>query len=113
MNFEQLKQKAVSAWEAQKHEGDDSTADVFAESGILDISEIQILRDQPRILLRNCGKINPESIHHYIAMGGYEGLAAALNLSADAVIEKIHSAGLRGCGGAGFSAAEKLRLGFV
>jgi len=105
MNFEQIKKKAVSEWGAQKPEGDAAATD-----GILDISDIPLLKDQTPCLLRNYGKISPESIHSYIAMGGYEGLAAALNLSADEIIGKIQSAGLRGCGGAGFPTAEKLRI---
>ncbi len=105
MNFEQLKQKAVSEWEVQKQKVDMAVSD-----GILDISGIPSLEGQPRILLRNSGKISPDSIHSYIAMGGYEGLAAALSLSTDDIIGKIQSAGLRGCGGAGFPTAEKLKI---
>jgi NADH:ubiquinone oxidoreductase subunit F (NADH-binding) len=105
MNFEQIKQKAVSDWEATNPEGAATAAD-----GILDVSGISLLERQPRVLLRNCGKIDPESIHHYIANGGYDGLAVALKLSADDVIGKVRSAGLRGCGGAGFSTAEKLKI---
>jgi len=105
MNFEQIKQKAVAEWEAQKQDVETSVP-----GAILDISGIPLLNEQPRILLRNCGKISPESIHSYIAMGGYEGLSSALKLSTEDVIEKIRSAGLRGCGGAGFSTAEKLKI---
>jgi NADH:ubiquinone oxidoreductase subunit F (NADH-binding) len=77
--------------------------------GILETADIPLLKEQARILLRNCGKTSPESIQSYIAMGGYEGLAAAIDLPAGDIIGKIQSAGLRGCGGAGFSTAEKLR----
>jgi len=35
---------------------------------------------EKRILLRNCGQINPEEIEHYIAKGGYESLAKALQM---------------------------------
>jgi len=97
MNFEQLKQKAASEWEARKQGADLAASDC-------------ILEGQTQILLRNCGKISPESIQSYIAMGGYEGLSTALSLSGDDVIGKIQSAGLRGCGGAGFPTAEKLKI---
>jgi NADH:ubiquinone oxidoreductase subunit F (NADH-binding) len=110
MNFEQIKQKAVSEWEAQKADGSAPSADGGAENNILDISEIPSLQGQGRTLLRNFGKISPESVQSYIAAGGYEGLAAALTLSGDDVISKVESASLRGCGGAGFSTAEKLKV---
>lgn len=102
MNFEQIKQNAVSEWEAANYQGD-------AADGVLDISEIPLLKDQAHILLRNVGSISPESVQHYIANGGYEGLSSAMNLSGDDVIGKIESAGIRGCGGAGFPTAEKIR----
>ena len=56
-----------------------------------------------RIALANCGRINPESIHEYIAVGGYEALGKALTeMKPEEVIEEIKSSGLRGRGGAGF-----------
>ncbi len=58
---------------------------------------------QKRLVLRNCGVIDPESIDEYIARQGYVGLEKALfQLSGDQVIEELKISGLRGRGGAGF-----------
>ncbi len=56
-----------------------------------------------RVVLRNCGKINPENIEEYIAENGYEALAKVItDYSQDEVLEIIKASGLRGRGGAGF-----------
>jgi bidirectional [NiFe] hydrogenase diaphorase subunit len=58
---------------------------------------------QLRIVLENCGKINAESIDEYIAVGGYEALAAVVTgMNPQEVIEEIRKSGLRGRGGAGY-----------
>ena len=59
------------------------------------------------ILLQNCGRFNPEDIDHYIGMGGYAALAKALQMQPPQIIQEIERSGLRGRGGAGFSAALK------
>jgi NADH-quinone oxidoreductase subunit F len=64
--------------------------------------ELPVLKPQVRIALRNCGLIDPENIDHYIARGGYSGLAKALEMTPEAVISEIQKSGLRGRGGAGF-----------
>ena len=56
-----------------------------------------------RVVLRNCGKIDPENIEDYIAEDGYQALAKVLTeMSPDQVINTVQSSGLRGRGGAGF-----------
>ncbi|MDY3999086.1 MAG: NADH-ubiquinone oxidoreductase-F iron-sulfur binding region domain-containing protein [Blautia sp.] len=61
------------------------------------------LSQQQRIVLRNCGKINPEKIEEYIAAGGYEAAKKVItSMTPDQVIEEIKISGLRGRGGAGF-----------
>ncbi|MGB2853520.1 MAG: NADH-quinone oxidoreductase subunit F, partial [Dehalococcoidia bacterium] len=45
--------------------------------GIPRLFDLPVLKPQVRISLRNCGNIDPENINHYIANGGYEGLAKA------------------------------------
>jgi len=61
------------------------------------------LAKQVRIVLRNCGTVDPESIDDYIAAGGYEALRKALhNMSPQEVIGEVTRSGLRGRGGAGF-----------
>ena len=56
-----------------------------------------------RVVLRNCGKIDPENIEEYITENGYSALANVLTeFSPEDVIQKIKDSGLRGRGGAGF-----------
>ena len=56
-----------------------------------------------RVVLRNCGSINPENIEEYIAENGYAALAKVLSdYTPDDVLEIIKTSGLRGRGGAGF-----------
>jgi NADP-reducing hydrogenase subunit HndC len=58
---------------------------------------------QVRIVLRNCGVIDPENIQDYIKSGGYRGLSRALmEFSPDQVIQELKTSGLRGRGGAGY-----------
>jgi len=66
------------------------------------------LSKQRRVVLENCGRIDPTRIEEARAAGAYEGLRHCLNeWSPDEVLERIAQAGLRGRGGAGFPAAEK------
>ncbi|RPI33720.1 MAG: hypothetical protein EHM54_10410, partial [Nitrospiraceae bacterium] len=57
---------------------------------------------QTKILLKQCGQIDPEDINAYIGIGGYEGAKKALSLTEFEVIEEVKKSGLRGRGGAGF-----------
>ena len=58
---------------------------------------------QTKIVLENCGRIDPERIEDYIAAGGYRALEKALfEMQPQEVIDEISKAGLRGRGGAGF-----------
>ncbi|MDY6892368.1 MAG: NADH-quinone oxidoreductase subunit NuoF [Chloroflexota bacterium] len=71
-------------------------------------SDIKFYAGQQRIILRNCGHINPEKIDDYIAHGGYQALTKALlHMTPQSVIDEVANAGLRGRGGAGFPAARK------
>jgi len=78
--------------------------------GIPKLWDMPMLNSQQRVILRNCGIIDPRNINHYIANGGYSGLAKALSLTPEAIIEEVKTAGLRGRGGAGFPAAIKWNL---
>jgi len=58
---------------------------------------------QVRIVLRNCGQIDPDTIESYLRAGGYRGLKRALlDMSPEDVIAEMKTSGLRGRGGAGF-----------
>lgn len=61
------------------------------------------LAQQRRVVLRNCGEINPEKIEEYIARGGYEAVKKVVtSMTQEEVIEVIKVSGLKGRGGAGF-----------
>jgi len=61
-----------------------------------------------RVVLRNCGKIDPENIEDYIAEDGYLALAKALTeMTPEEIISTIKTSGLRGRGGAGFPTGMK------
>jgi len=70
--------------------------------GIAKLFELPALKPQVRISLRNCGHIDPTDIKQYIANSGYGGLAKALGMTPEEVIEEVKKSGLRGRGGAGF-----------
>jgi NADH-quinone oxidoreductase subunit F len=67
-------------------------------------------RYEQKIILQNCGHIEPTKIEHYIVAGGYIALAKALEASPENIIEEVEKSGLRGRGGAGFSTGQKWRL---
>lgn len=70
--------------------------------------EIPFFRKQRRIVLRNCGLIDPLSIGEYIARDGYAALPRVLGgMTPEAVIEEVRKSGLRGRGGAGFPTGVK------
>ncbi len=73
------------------------------------IPELESFERQQRLLLRNSGFNSPLEIDHYIACGGYAGLANALKSQTTQVIEEIERSGLRGRGGAGYPTGAKLR----
>ncbi|MFX1367473.1 MAG: NADH-quinone oxidoreductase subunit NuoF [Promethearchaeota archaeon] len=74
--------------------------------------DIPFYSHQHRIILRNCGEIDPENIDDYIERGGYEGIRRAIReMTPEEVIEEVFNSGLRGRGGAGFPTGLKWRLG--
>jgi len=71
-------------------------------------TEINFYKKQQRLILRNCGRINPEKMDHYLAQGGYQALRKSLlEMTPTQVIEEVSRSGLRGRGGAGFPTARK------
>lgn len=69
---------------------------------------IPFYKYQKRIILRNCGRINPERIEDYIAVDGYASARKALlTMTPEQIIDEIKRSGLRGRGGGGFSTGQK------
>ena len=67
------------------------------------LEDLSFYQKQFRIVLRNCGVINPEKIDEYIARDGYAALTKVLTeMTPDQVVEELRKSGLRGRGGAGF-----------
>ena len=87
-------------------EWDHLTAQIRYGAGYPDIpvwNEVPFFRPQKKIVLRNCGLINPEDIEEYIAVGGYQSLYKVLiDGTPAAVVEQMKAAKLRGRGGAGY-----------
>ncbi|MFA5605289.1 MAG: NAD(P)H-dependent oxidoreductase subunit E, partial [Dehalococcoidales bacterium] len=70
--------------------------------------DIELYKKQKRVIMRNCGQINPEKIEDYESNGGYKALRKALSdMSPQQVIGEVRRSGLRGRGGGGFPTADK------
>jgi len=75
------------------------------------INEVPFFKRQQKIVLENCGVINPDSIDEYIAAGGFKAFDKALRLMSPVkVVEEIKESGLRGRGGGGFSTGMKWEM---
>ena len=74
-----------------------------AEDQAITEEDKEFVGKQQRVVLRNCGVINPENIEDYIAVDGYKAIEKVLtSMKPEEVIEEIKVSGLRGRGGAGF-----------
>jgi NADH-quinone oxidoreductase subunit F len=70
--------------------------------------QMDFFQKQTKIVLRNCGQIDPLKIGDYIARDGYQALAKILtSMKPEEVIDQVKKSGLRGRGGAGFSTGMK------
>lgn len=82
------------------------------EEWLIDDSYYAFHEKQVKILLKDCGTIDPEDIQAYINVGGYSGIKKALSeMTPEGVIEEIKASGLRGRGGAGFPTGIKWEAG--
>jgi NADH-quinone oxidoreductase subunit F len=97
--------------------GDDPCADlaigVFGPQpidGIPSLAAHPMLGIEPRIILRNCGLIDPTNFDHCLAREGYTGFEKALAMTPQEVIDEVKKSGLRGRGGAGFPTAMKWQI---
>ena len=92
---------------------EDLALGIIDKKGIGSIPSIYnhpMLKSQVRIVLRNCGIIDPTDIDHYIAMNGYLGINKTLQMKPEEVIKIIKNSGIRGRGGAGFPTGTKWEL---
>ncbi len=65
---------------------------------------------EKRVVMEKCGRIDPEDIYEYVAAGGYEALARALEQLPTDLVDSLKASGLRGRGGAGFPTGHKWEL---
>jgi NADP-reducing hydrogenase subunit HndC len=85
--------------------------DPVSKEPVSDSKHMGIFKKQLRIVLRNCGFINPENIDEYIARDGYQALGKVLTeMTPEQVIKEVKDSGQRGRGGAGFSTGLKWEL---
>jgi NADH:ubiquinone oxidoreductase subunit F (NADH-binding)/(2Fe-2S) ferredoxin len=92
---------------AKGHFGDDSFS---ARTGIPKFFDLPMLKPQVRVILKNCGFIDPEEGDHYLAQEGYTGFLKVLEEGPEYALAALKESGLRGRGGAGFPAFKKWEL---
>ena len=90
--------------------GEGRVEDHLVASTVQDAPENGMLARQVRIVLRNCGQIDPERIEDYLDRGGYTALRKALGMKPEEVIAEVERSGLRGRGGAGFPTGLKWKF---
>ncbi|MDX9777818.1 MAG: NADH-quinone oxidoreductase subunit NuoF [bacterium] len=97
----------------QKALGKYPDADPALWSEIPLIHDIPFFKSQKKIVLENCGVIDPESIDQYLARGGYSALSNVLrNKTPYDVIKDTIASGLRGRGGGGFPTGKKWEFAY-
>jgi len=75
---------------------------------VLQLAEHPFFGPQKRLVLENCGRIDPTSIDEYIATGGYKAFATAIKtMTPQELCDAVSTSGLRGRGGGGFPTARK------
>lgn len=75
--------------------------------------DITFYKKQVRIALHGCGSINPEKIEEALGAGAFQGLARALQMDRQEVINEILASGLRGRGGGGFPTGRKWQFAYA
>ena len=87
--------------------------DPATEQKITKQEDITFYKKQRRISLHGCGSINPEDINEAIGLGAFKGLANALKMDRQEVIDQVLNSGLRGRGGAGFPTGRKWQFAYA
>ncbi|MFH1062150.1 MAG: NADH-ubiquinone oxidoreductase-F iron-sulfur binding region domain-containing protein [Candidatus Omnitrophota bacterium] len=100
-----------------KISGQDAVSQIIGEAikknKIIKEAVLDVESKQLKIVLRNCGVIDPENIDDYIGQDGYQALAKVLfEYSPEDVIEQLKISGLRGRGGGGFPTASKWNFAY-
>ena len=89
----------------------DTGAEEIVEKAKVSLNDTAFYKSQKRIVLRNCGVIDPDNIDEYIAMDGYQALGKVLTeMTPEEVIKVVSDSGLRGRGGGGFPTGRKWAL---
>ena len=92
-----------------RDEGTEAIVEEAAKN--VSLSDTAFYKPQKRVVLRNCGVIDPDNIDEYIAMDGYAALGKVLTeMSPEDVIKVVSDSGLRGRGGGGFPTGRKWAL---
>ncbi|OGI17112.1 MAG: NADH dehydrogenase [Candidatus Melainabacteria bacterium RIFOXYA12_FULL_32_12] len=81
-------------------------------SEITYIDELPFFKKQRRLVLKNCGHINPKSIDEYLNVEGFAGLKKAFAVKSIDVINEVKKSGLRGRGGGGFPTGMKWEFAY-
>ena len=90
---------------------DETGDEAPAVEGNVALGDTVFYKSQNRVVLRNCGVIDPENIEEYIAMDGYAALGKVLTeMTPNDVIQVVKDSGLRGRGGGGFPTGLKWSL---
>jgi NADH:ubiquinone oxidoreductase subunit F (NADH-binding)/(2Fe-2S) ferredoxin len=82
-------------------------------AGVPLLDDHPFFRKQTKLVLRNCGVIDPTSLAEYKATGGFSGLERALSMTPSEALEEVTKSGLRGRGGGGFPTGKKWALAAV
>ena len=100
--------KRAQAIVEQHAVGGDPIVDWTFEKGEYTKEIASFTNKQVRIVMRNCGEINPEDINEYLAHDGYKAIEIVVtSMTRQEVIDEITASGLRGRGGAGFPTGRK------
>ncbi len=82
--------------------------EVSSYESIPSFGELDFIKEQKKVAMRNCGIIDPSSLEEYVSRGGYYSAFSVLNdMDEEEVISTVSKSNLRGRGGAGFPTGKK------